>query len=56
LGKALLLSLVFVPVLIGMKAASLRNARAGLTRLVLGVLAFQAFYALFLYYIYLRIR
>jgi hypothetical protein len=56
LGKALLLSLVFVPVLIGMKAASVRRARAGFARLLAAVLAFDGLYALFLYYLYLRTR
>lgn len=56
LSKALLLSLVFVPLLLGMQAASARRARSGLVRLVLGVLAFDGLYALSLYYLYLRIR
>jgi len=56
LGKALLLSVVFVPLLIGMKAASVRRARAGLVRLLLAVLAFDGLYGFFLYYLYLRIR
>ena len=55
LSKALLLSLVFVPILLGMRAASARRARGGLLRLVAAVLAFDGLYALFLYYVYLRI-
>lgn len=55
MGKALLLSLVFVPILLGMRAASARRARGGLLRLVAAWLAFDGLYALFLYYVYLRI-
>ena len=55
LGKALLLSVVFVPVLLGMWAASARRARGGLLRIVAAVLAFDGLYALLVYYLYLRI-
>lgn len=55
MSKALLLSIVFVPVLLGMWAASARRARAGLRRLLAAVLVFDGLYALFLYYLYLRI-
>jgi hypothetical protein len=55
LSKALLLTIVFVPVLLGVWAASSRRAGRGLRRLVLAVLAFDAVYAAFLYYIFLRI-
>ncbi len=55
MSKALLLSVVFVPVLLGMWAASARRAGAGLRRLVLAVLAFDLAYAAFLYYVFLRI-
>jgi hypothetical protein len=56
LGKALLLSVVFVPILLGMWAASARRARSGLVRLVAAVFLFDGVYALSLYYLYLRIR
>jgi hypothetical protein len=55
LSKALLLSVVFVPILLGMRAASARRARAGLVRLAVTVLLFDLAYALFLYYVYLKI-
>lgn len=55
LGKALLLSIVFVPVLLGMWAASARRARSGLARLLAAMLAFDVLYAAFLYYVFLRI-
>jgi hypothetical protein len=55
LSKALLLSIVFVPVLLGMWAASARHARRGLLRLIVAVLAFDVVYAAFLYYVFLRI-
>jgi hypothetical protein len=56
LSKALLLTIVFVPVLLGMWAASARRAGSGLRRLVLAVLAFDLVYAVFLYYLFLRIH
>ncbi len=56
MSKALLLSIVFVPVLLGMLAAGGSRPRRGLRRLVLAVLAFDLVDAAFLYYVYLRIR
>jgi len=55
LSKALLLTIVFLPVLLGMWAAASRRAGRGLRRLVLAVLVFDAVYAAFLYYVFLRI-
>jgi len=52
--SALLLSVTFVPVLLGMLAAGSRRPRRGLLRLLASVLAFNLLYALFLYYFYLR--
>lgn len=56
MSKALLLTVVFVPVLLGMWAASARRAGGGLRRLLLAVLAFDVVYAAFLYYVFLRIH
>ncbi len=55
MSKALLLTIVFVPVLLGMWAASARRAGPGLRRRLLAVLVFDAAYAAFLYYVFLRI-
>jgi hypothetical protein len=55
LSKALLLTIVFVPALLGMAMASARRPRRGLRRLVVAVLAFDVAYAAFLYYVFLRI-
>jgi hypothetical protein len=52
--RALLLSFVFVPVLLGMGAASGRRSRRGLIRLLASLFVFEVLYALFLYYVYLR--
>ncbi len=56
MSKALLLSIVFVPILLGMWAASARRAGSGVRRLVLAVLGFDLVYAAFLYYVFLRIH
>ncbi len=56
LGKVLLLSVVFVPVLLGMLAARSPRPRRGLRRLIAAFLGFDVAYAAFLYYVYLRIR
>jgi hypothetical protein len=52
--RALLLSIVFVPILLGMRAAGVRRPRHGLVRLLASIIAFDVLYALFLYYLYLR--
>jgi hypothetical protein len=52
--KALLISIVIVPVLLGVQAAGRRRGRHGLGRLLFLVLAYDAFYWLMLYY--LRVR
>ncbi len=55
LSKALLLSVVYVPILLGMLAAGNPRPRRALRRLVLAFFAFDLVYAAFLYYVYLRI-
>ena len=55
MSKALLTTIAFVPVLLGVRAASSRRAGRGLRRLILAVLLFDAAYAAFLYYVFLRI-
>ncbi len=49
------MTIAFVPILLGVRAASSRRERRGLRRLLLAVLAFDAAYAVFLYYVFLRI-
>ena len=49
--KALLISVVIVPVLLGMAAGTNRRQRQGLPQLVLLVLAYNVFYVLLLYYL-----
>jgi hypothetical protein len=55
MSKALLMTIAFVPILLGVWAASSRREGHGLRRLLLAVLAFDAAYAAFLYYVFLRI-
>ena len=56
MSKALLLSIVFVPVLLGMRAARGRlPPRRALARLLLQFVLFALGYAAFLKYVYLRI-
>ena len=52
--RALLLSIVFVPVLLGMHAAAGHRPRRGFRRLLASLLVFDVLYALFLYYMFLR--
>jgi hypothetical protein len=52
--RALLLSFVFVPVLLGMRAAG-RGPRRGLVRLLAALVVADVLYAVFLYYLYLRL-
>jgi hypothetical protein len=49
--KALLISVVIVPVLLGMVAATNRRQRRGLPQLALFVVAYNVFYVLLLYYL-----
>lgn len=55
MAKAILLSVVVVPVLLGLRAASDRRPRRGLVRLLTLVLLFDVLYAAALYYLYLKI-
>jgi hypothetical protein len=52
--KLLLMSIAFVPVLLGMRAATFRNPRRGFFVLVGLVLAYGTLYILLLYYLRLR--
>jgi hypothetical protein len=52
--KLLLMSVVFVPVLMGMRAAASRGARRGLSVLLALDLAYATFYILMLYYLRMR--
>jgi hypothetical protein len=52
--KLLLISIVMVPVLLGMQAATSRNKRSGLFLLLALMLAYDALYLTLLYY--LRVR
>jgi hypothetical protein len=52
--KLLLISIVAVPVLIGIQAAKVRNGQRGGIRALVGVLIYEILYVLMLYY--LRIR
>jgi hypothetical protein len=52
--KLLLLSIVIVPVLLGMQAATSRRERRGLSLLLALVLTYDALYLFMLYY--LRVR
>ena len=52
--KLLLISIVIVPVLLGMNAAGVRGKRRGLLLLLVFVLVYDALYMLMLYY--LRVR
>jgi hypothetical protein len=52
--RALLLSIAFVPVLLGMHAAAARRPRRGFRRLLASLVVFDVLYALFLYYVFLR--
>jgi len=49
--KALLISIVIVPVLLAMVAARSRRERTGLVRLLAFVLAYGALFVLMLYYL-----
>lgn len=53
--KVVLISVVLVPVLLGLYAGMSRSGRRGLVRLVTLVLLFDTLYALTLYYVYLRL-
>ena len=52
--KLLLISIVVVPVLLGMQAAARRKGRRGLSLFLGLVLAYDVFYWLMLYYLRLR--
>lgn len=52
--KLLLISIVVMPVLLGMKAAAQRNRRRGLVLLLVLVTAYDTLYVLMLYYLRLR--
>jgi hypothetical protein len=52
--KLLLISIVVVPVLLGMQAARTRNGTRGLLLLLGVVLAYDVFYILVLYYVRVR--
>lgn len=54
MAKALLLTIVYAPVMIGVLAATSRSPSRGLRLLLAAVIGFDVFYALFLYYGYLR--
>jgi len=54
MSKFLLLSIVFVPALLGMSAARSPRARQGLLRLLAAVVAFDLFYVAALLFIYSR--
>ena len=51
MGKAVLFSIVIVPVLLGMQAATTRRFRRGLWRMLASVLAFDVLFVLLLYYL-----
>lgn len=53
--KVILLSAVLVPVLLGLIAALDPKPRRGLQFLVASVAAFEIFYGLLLYYVWLRL-
>jgi hypothetical protein len=52
--KLLLISIVFVPILLAMRAATSRRARRGLFLLLALVLTYDALYLLLLYYLRFR--
>ena len=56
MAKAILLSVIVVPAVLGVVASSLRSARRGMRLVVWGTLAFDAIYVLLLVYVFLRIR
>jgi hypothetical protein len=49
MGQALLLSVVVVPVLLGVLAGRSRRLRSGLARLLVSVFVFDLIYVMFLY-------
>jgi len=49
--KSLLISIVIVPVLLGMQAARSRREERGLLQLLASVLAYNVLYMLMLYYL-----
>lgn len=51
MGKALLLTVVFVPVLLGIVAARMRSLRRGVLQLLVMTFAFDLAYLIFLYYL-----
>lgn len=55
MGKALLVSIVVVPLVVARRSAGLRNPRLGLRRTVISSFAFGAFYILALVYLYSRL-
>jgi hypothetical protein len=52
--KLFLISIVLVPVLLGLYAARGRSRRDGLVVLLAGVMAYDVFYLLMLYYVRIR--
>jgi hypothetical protein len=52
--KLLMISVVVVPVLLGIKASKKRNGRRGFGMLLAFVLTYDVFYFLMLYYLRLR--
>ena len=53
--KLILLSGALVPILLGILAAASPRPRRGLIGLVVSVAAFELFYGLLLYYVWLRL-